>query len=157
MTGTAVTGTALNSNLILLILPLSIPRYVAATSFKFQSDSINTQEAKNEKHERQYFKFQSDSINTYTDRDGRKVYTALNSNLILLILVDYVVYAPTGNKTLNSNLILLILLGGRMEWTLYRSLNSNLILLIQMTGQWLLLFSTTLNSNLILLIQHGFI
>ena len=103
------------------------------------------------------FKFQSDSINTYTDRDGRKVHTALNSNLILLILVDYVVYAPTGNKTLNSNLILLILLGGRMEWTLYRSLNSNLILLIQMTGQWLLLFSTTLNSNLILLIQHGFI
>ena len=54
--------------------------------FKFQSDSINTEEAQTILMYTKDFKFQSDSINTkimYIDDNG---YSTLNSNLILLIL-----------------------------------------------------------------------
>ena len=55
-----------------------------------------------------YFKFQSDSINTIQSCMVMVMITTLNSNLILLILLNsnYIKYAEF---TLNSNLILLIL------------------------------------------------
>ena len=53
------------------------------------------------------FKFQSDSINTDNNLHSRKSYNPLNSNLILLILImlDMLFFLQ---PTLNSNLILLI-------------------------------------------------
>ena len=78
---------ALNSNLILLILggqgydPL--PR-----SFKFQSDSINTDQQFIFPEKFFHFKFQSDSINTsLLCMSLLLLQTSLNSNLILLILI----------------------------------------------------------------------
>ena len=56
-------------------------------AFKFQSDSINTRSVYSGLRILISFKFQSDSINTeLISGIIQSVYTALNSNLILLIL-----------------------------------------------------------------------
>ena len=122
--------TTLNSNLILLI-PGDRRRTWAGTNFKFQSDSINTEEGEADDeqqdplnsnlillipmagniHEQVYecFKFQSDSINTYQKK--RKIikrYTfkfqsdSINTSINREYSVD--------GYSLNSNLILLILI-----------------------------------------------
>ena len=77
--------------------------------FKFQSDSINTWRIVMSSFILMSFKFQSDSINTNDLEDvTTKVDSPLNSNLILLILVE-ILHKVSPLTTLNSNLILLIL------------------------------------------------
>ena len=55
---------SLNSNLILLIRNYEETEPEALCSFKFQSDSINTNDSHHTATNVQDFKFQSDSINT---------------------------------------------------------------------------------------------
>ena len=55
--------------------------------FKFQSDSINTSIRHRFRILASSFKFQSDSINTEFVKSNTTYSSALNSNLILLILV----------------------------------------------------------------------
>ena len=119
----------LNSNLILLILFRLFTPYISTISFKFQSDSINTDGTKllsmldiNFKFQSDsintapsvlpavpstFFKFQSDSINTSQNLTRPNVEATLNSNLILLILRTCCRFRAAA-YSLNSNLILLI-------------------------------------------------
>ena len=77
------------------------------------------------------FKFQSDSINTETAEylEVTEEYS-LNSNLILLILEEHFDDYMLEWGTLNSNLILLIPRPDQRLLMLLSALNSNLILLI---------------------------
>ena len=121
----------LNSNLILLIPRSYVCPLFHVIDFKFQSDSINTDQQFIFPEKFFHFKFQSDSINTWrivmssfilmsfkfqsdsintNDLEDvtTKVDSPLNSNLILLILVE-ILHKVSPLTTLNSNLILLIL------------------------------------------------
>ena len=79
--------TALNSNLILLIRKEGSSMTWKKINFKFQSDSINTNNFRNILEQSRNFKFQSDSINTMGFRARNPVVLSLNSNLILLIRI----------------------------------------------------------------------
>ena len=124
-------GTALNSNLILLILEwCSIGRID------------------------QYFKFQSDSINTVKLSSTKiKRLKTLNSNLILLIRL-VASSCSIADPSLNSNLILLIQSFVNQATGRCSALNSNLILLIPVLKHCQTCGSPALNSNLILLIRQ---
>ena len=82
---TRIVNAPLNSNLILLIRRHGQEWILDVLDFKFQSDSINTDEQPDCLHRQDVFKFQSDSINTKTAQQLDDFYDTLNSNLILLI------------------------------------------------------------------------
>ena len=81
---------ALNSNLILLIPEWPEIEICVDATFKFQSDSINTDMDEKRYYTTVSFKFQSDSINTEVNGNKGITYRSLNSNLILLILIHQV-------------------------------------------------------------------
>ena len=123
---------SLNSNLILLIQITGHPIPYKENSFKFQSDSINTNPDLSSGSLTRHFKFQSDSINTNLFWcKCQHSNQSLNSNLILLIPSMLLILSSTP-FTLNSNLILLIQEQKHVKHYYRYTLNSNLILLIRL-------------------------
>ena len=148
-------GKPLNSNLILLILGSSGDYAKIGSSFKFQSDSINTETMKELFDIDFIFKFQSDSINT--KKQGRTGHHYRNFkfqsdsiNTVPAIGKQVTCYNfKFQSDSINTRLSVQALLF-RMQ-----TLNSNLILLILTIGGQQYIADYALNSNLILLIPHG--
>ena len=117
---------------MILLIPIHDSLHVRLiSSFKFQSDSINTLRSEIKISQLSLFKFQSDFINTITLLSlARFTAFPLNSNLILLIPVTGT--AVTGTEVtfkFQSDFINTLLV--QKCYTVYFSLNSNMILLIR--------------------------
>ena len=97
--------------------------------FKFQSDSINTDMEVSNRMDIVDFKFQSDSINTHQFKTIRCFFENFKFQSDS-INTSMHIRAMSSSLALNSNLILLIRFYPFQQVRIYYSLNSNLILLI---------------------------